>query len=66
MRSYYTSPILIEVTEFKTAYYDVSGYGTNNVTAHHAGFAIATSGNKYTAIEGNAVKLRLMVNRGLH
>lgn len=36
------------------AYYDVSGYGTNNVSAAHAGYVIATSGNKYTAIEGNA------------
>ena len=36
------------------AYYDVSGYGTDNVSAAHAGYVIATSGDKYTAIEGNA------------
>ena len=36
------------------AYYDVSGYGTPNVVSAHAGFVISTSGNTYTAIEGNA------------
>lgn len=36
------------------AYYDVSGYGTDNVSAAHAGYVIATSGDTYTAIEGNA------------
>lgn len=35
------------------AYYDVENYGTDQVTAAHAGFVISDSGNTYTAIEGN-------------
>lgn len=35
-------------------YYDVAGYGTNTITAAHTGYVVATSGNTYTAIEGNA------------
>lgn len=36
------------------AYYDVVNYGTNDVTAAHAGYVVSTNGNTYTAIEGNA------------
>lgn len=35
------------------AYYDVSGYGTDNVTCAHVGFVIDVTGDTYTTIEGN-------------
>ena len=35
------------------AYYDVTGYGTENVTSAHVGFVIDRSGDTYTTIEGN-------------
>ena len=35
------------------AYYDVTGYGTENVTSAHVGFVIDSSGDSYTTIEGN-------------
>ena len=35
------------------AYYDVTGYGTENVTSAHVGFVIDRSGDTYTSIEGN-------------
>lgn len=35
-------------------YYDVQNYGTDQVTAAHAGFVVDSSGNNYIAIEGNA------------
>lgn len=35
-------------------YYDVQNYGTDQVTAAHAGFVADSSGNNYIAIEGNA------------
>ena len=35
------------------AYYDVTGYGTDNITSAHVGFVISTSGDTYTTIEGN-------------